>query len=1141
MAKIYNDSPYLEYYDKNKGYVKLLAVPERGAQSVEWNIMQSMLLSFIKDIGDSIYKDGNIVEGCSFKIEGNTIKIESGRVYMDGLIHNIEGTTLTLSGTGTEYIGVVLDEEIVTEEQDSDFYDPAVGSANYLHPGCHRVKQSVHFEVNNPLSAVVATFVDGNIKTISEERPVTDTMTEVLARRTFDESGNYVVTGFDMYDGNDEVDDQLLVNLNKGKAYIKGFEVNKPVGTSFRVRKAKDSATMLNEPHIVSSNTNTYRLTNLPVKQVTRVSVSLTATENVTRGQVTGTSDSLSKSPVATITSITSGGTTYTPGYDYVLSGSSQIDWSPSGKEPDPGSTYTVTYVYKSVLTEDTDYRVVQNDSSCSIVILNNHLVSETEMLFDYDYYLARKDSICMDKAGNIIVTEGQPNFSFLASAPLITDNSILKLGEVLCMPNSNQLVITNTPIKVSTMERIQKTIERVSDLEYNMSVTNLDKEAMAGEVITDLKGVLTDGFVNFNKADTNREDVDYSIGDNENMILPYTDYITDMSIKTDPSNAYSTIGTNWVCPYTETLAVTQPHATGPMLINPYQVFEPMLTVQISPEFDNWVDTSNIVVEKVTETESVKMERWWRHPGMNANKVEEYKQIMTKMGIDVSKYQTGVEYDWTLGGLFDDSLNKGAANSWYGFYTGTQVTGSSKTTISDNLSLYMRQIQIKVTSSTCLPNEELKVRFAGREVDLTPLGDTTRGSSSKTVKASDKSYLECSFTIPKEVPCGTVEVTLESVKDPKRVARTSFMAEGREQVTEETIYLKRNTIEVTDPLAQSFTIDEDCNITSIDIYFTKKDGDVPVNVQIRGMTNGYPNNIIYSEKLILGKDINVSEKASVPTRVTFPNLIKCEANNQYCVVLLTDSPNISVGIATLGERDLIEDKYVLSNPYSPGVLFSSSNATTWTAHQDKDLKFNLYRANYASTGSITFNNVTLNSIDRIMLALENVIPAGCKAEFSVSLNNGVYHPYTPWIDYTLALNATMASIKVSMLSTGYLSPIISSVSPKVYSSKNKLQGTYISKNVVMDTPFNSIKIYFDAFRKQGTEYKLYYATDTQGTDWKEITVTSTKILSESFQQNYYEVSLDTPATDFRVKLVMKTTASYIRPSVKRLMNILRDV
>ena len=80
-------------------------------------------------------------------------------------------------------------------------------------------------------------------------------------------------------------------------------------------------------------------------------------------------------------------------------------------------------------------------------------------MLIDYDYYLARKDSVCLDKTGGIVITEGQPNFATLCEAPIITDNSILPIGSILCMPNSNKIIITNATTKVSTMEKIQKTI----------------------------------------------------------------------------------------------------------------------------------------------------------------------------------------------------------------------------------------------------------------------------------------------------------------------------------------------------------------------------------------------------------------------------------------------------------------------------------------------------------------------------------------------------------------------------------------------------------------------------------------------------------------------------------------------------------
>ena len=73
---------------------------------------------------------------------------------------------------------------------------------------------------------------------------------------------------------------------------------------------------------------------------------------------------------------------------------------------------------------------------------------------------------------------------------------------------------------------------------------------------------------------------------------------------------------------------------------------------------------------------------------MNVDKAEEYRQIMSNMGIDVSNYQVGNMYDWTLGGLFDDSLNMGASNGWRGVYTNNETLGSRKGVASDTLSLY---------------------------------------------------------------------------------------------------------------------------------------------------------------------------------------------------------------------------------------------------------------------------------------------------------------------------------------------------------------------------------------------------------------------------------------------------------------------
>ena len=59
-------------------------------------------------------------------------------------------------------------------------------------------------------------------------------------------------------------------------------------------------------------------------------------------------------------------------------------------------------------------------------------------------------------------------------------------------------------------------------------------------------------------------------------------------------------------------------------------------------------------------------------------------------------------------------------------------------------------------------------------------------------------------------------------------------------------------------------------------------------------------------------------------------------------------------ISTGGERstDVATNETVFKVP-AGGVMLTSSNDRTWTAHQKEDLKFKLYRADF-TTGTGTF-------------------------------------------------------------------------------------------------------------------------------------------------------------------------------------------
>ena len=159
-----------------------------------------------------------------------------------------------------------------------------------------------------------------------------------------------------------------------------------------------------------------------------------------------------------------------------------------------------------------------------------------------------------------------------------------------------------------------------------------------------------------------------------------------------------------------------------------------------------------------------------------------------------------------------------------------------------------------------------------------------------------------------------------------------------------------------DPLAQSFFVPDPNGVflTSCEVYFaTKDDTELPVTFQLRTMVNGLPTTkvIPFSEIVKSPSDISVSSNGSVATTFTFDAPIYVEGGTEYAMVLLSESYKYSAIISQVGESDLITGTFVAQQPFL-GSLFKSQNGSTWEPSQWEDLKFTLYRADYATTGSL---------------------------------------------------------------------------------------------------------------------------------------------------------------------------------------------
>ena len=188
-----------------------------------------------------------------------------------------------------------------------------------------------------------------------------------------------------------------------------------------------------------------------------------------------------------------------------------------------------------------------------------------------------------------------------------------------------------------------------------------------------------------------------------------------------------------------------------------------------------------------------------------------------------------------------------------------------------------------------------------------------------------------------------------------------------------------------DPLAQSFVVAgnieapsptssfDDANgafLTAVDLFFANKDsGNAPVKVEIRTVELGTPTRTVIGFPVTLRPNqVNVSNDASVATKVTFEEPIYLPPGREYAVVIISEnSDQYEMWTAVMGEKTVNTkslpdvDAVTYSKQFSMGSLFKSQNGSIWTANQYQDLKFKLYKAKFTSTtGTVFFNNPTLD-------------------------------------------------------------------------------------------------------------------------------------------------------------------------------------
>ena len=200
---------------------------------------------------------------------GTAYTITAGVMYVKGNFVYFPQQTYILSKYGranNAIVGFDIEESIKAYDDDNTLLDPAQGSYNYSAPGADRyfigltlAERELTSQVSDDENFVELIRIQ-DYKVISKKPPAQyNFLADEFARRTYDESGDYVVRNYGLklvehssfynritfdsgpYSGTTGDSGKLVAKVSPGKAYVKGYEIDSISSMVVPFDKARDT------------------------------------------------------------------------------------------------------------------------------------------------------------------------------------------------------------------------------------------------------------------------------------------------------------------------------------------------------------------------------------------------------------------------------------------------------------------------------------------------------------------------------------------------------------------------------------------------------------------------------------------------------------------------------------------------------------------------------------------------------------------------------------------------------------------------------------------------------------------------------------------------------------------------------------
>ena len=201
---------------------------------------------------------------------GAAVHVAEGVYFIRGMFVRNTAQTLVLdnyTNTPSYRVGWTVTETLITPETDSSLLDNATGSTNYVAKGSHRLKLTLTLAKKSLTATDDTDFiellrVDSGVVHKHVRHTEYSVVSDMIARRTHDESGDYVVNPWHI-DAREHLNDgvnrgiyttansgsasKLAYVIGSGKGYIRGREIETISPTYIATNKARDTDSKNND------------------------------------------------------------------------------------------------------------------------------------------------------------------------------------------------------------------------------------------------------------------------------------------------------------------------------------------------------------------------------------------------------------------------------------------------------------------------------------------------------------------------------------------------------------------------------------------------------------------------------------------------------------------------------------------------------------------------------------------------------------------------------------------------------------------------------------------------------------------------------------------------------------------------------